>query len=42
MIIGYAMIVNSIAFYSLVIPISLLAYVAIVAAEEAFSGRQVR
>src|SRR6188508_2397210 len=36
MIVGYAMIVNSIAFYAIVVPISLLAYVAIVAAEEAF------
>jgi protein-S-isoprenylcysteine O-methyltransferase Ste14 len=36
MIGGYAMIVNSIAFYALVVPISLLAYIAIVSAEEAF------
>ena len=36
MFIGYAMIFNSIAFYLLVVPVSLLAYVAIVAAEEAF------
>jgi protein-S-isoprenylcysteine O-methyltransferase Ste14 len=41
MIVGYAMIVNSIAFYALVVPVSLLAYAAIVAAEEAFLTEKV-